>query len=100
MPVLSRSVPRVAMAGALAVLVVIVAGCESVVLTPSQDKALTALNHDRTANARWTLPDRSDVQHKAQAWAERLARENALYHSKPRVAYRPGGARSARTWAT
>ena len=43
--------------------------------------ALDALNRDRASRGLPALRVRSDLQAKAQAWAERLARENALSHS-------------------
>lgn len=43
--------------------------------------ALNALNRDRAAQGLPALRVRADLQAKAQAWAEKLARENALYHS-------------------
>lgn len=43
--------------------------------------ALALLNRDRTSRGLPALKVRADAQAKAQAWAERLARENALYHS-------------------
>jgi uncharacterized protein YkwD len=51
-------------------------------LTTSQEKVLTELNADRKAAGRRTLSVQDDAQRKAQAWAEKLARENKLYHSK------------------
>jgi len=43
--------------------------------------ALNALNRDRTAQGLPALRVRSDLQAKAQAWAEKMARENGLSHS-------------------
>jgi uncharacterized protein YkwD len=51
-------------------------------LTTSQEQVLTELNADRKAAGRRTLSVQDDAQRKAQAWAEKLARENKLYHSK------------------
>jgi uncharacterized protein YkwD len=51
-------------------------------LTPEQDTALKAMNKDRSAYKLRVLPTQADAQRKAQAWAEKLARENTLYHSK------------------
>lgn len=53
----------------------------SACLTPQQDKVLSELNQDRRAHGRTTLTTQSDAQAKAQAWAEKLAREGRLYHS-------------------
>ena len=44
--------------------------------------ALAALNRDRTSQGLPALRVRPDLQAKAQGWADRMARENALYHSK------------------
>jgi len=53
----------------------------SACLTPEQDSVLSELNADRRANNRTTLAVQADAQVKAQAWAEKLAREGKLYHS-------------------
>lgn len=58
---------------ALALLV----GC----LRSTQSQVLTELNADRTAYKLRTLPIQGDAQNKAQAWADKLAKENTLYHS-------------------
>ena len=50
-------------------------------LRPEQDQVLKELNSDRTSNRLRALPTQADAQRKAQAWAEKLARENKLYHS-------------------
>ncbi|WP_426571654.1 CAP domain-containing protein [Aquihabitans sp. McL0605] len=46
-----------------------------------QSQVLSELNGDRTANHLRALGTQADAQRKAQAWAEKLARENKLYHS-------------------
>jgi uncharacterized protein YkwD len=51
-------------------------------LGSSQTTVLKEMNADRTANRLRALPTQADAQRKAQAWAEKLARENTLYHSK------------------
>jgi uncharacterized protein YkwD len=43
-----------------------------------------ALNKDRVANRRAALRSQSAAQAKAQAWANRLAREGRMYHSNLR----------------
>jgi uncharacterized protein YkwD len=53
----------------------------SACLTPEQQKVLDELNHDRRVHGRSTLPNQSDAQAKAQAWAEKLALEGRIYHS-------------------
>ena len=50
-------------------------------LTSAQTQVLDEMNADRNANRLSTLPVQADAQRKAQAWAEKLARENTLYHS-------------------
>ena len=61
-----------------AVAALLLSGC---FLTSTQEGALDHLNDSRSANGRGRLGPQWDAQVKAQAWAERLARENALYHS-------------------
>ncbi|MFN8018968.1 MAG: hypothetical protein U0P45_12715, partial [Acidimicrobiales bacterium] len=66
----------------LALLVVLAAmsiltGC----LRTQQSQVQSELNADRRANSLRALPTQVDAQRKAQAWAEKLARENTLYHS-------------------
>lgn len=46
-----------------------------------QSAAMRSMNADRGANRLGSLRMQYDAQHKAQAWAEKLARENRLYHS-------------------
>lgn len=57
--------------------VALLTGC----LRSTQNQVLSELNADRSANKLRTLAIQSDAQAKAQAWAEKLARENKLYHS-------------------
>lgn len=66
----------------VAALVMATAMILSACLTPEQDKVLSELNADRRANNRTTLAIQGDAQAKAQAWAEKLAREGKLYHSR------------------
>ena len=51
-------------------------------LRSTQSQVLNELNADRAAHKLRTLGTQADAQRKAQAWAEKLARENKLYHSK------------------
>jgi uncharacterized protein YkwD len=44
-------------------------------------EGLALLNRDRTGHGLPALPVRADAQAKAQAWAEKLARDGALSHS-------------------
>ena len=50
-------------------------------LSPDQDQALSAMNRDRAAYRLGSLPMQGDAQAKAQAWAQKLASENTIYHS-------------------
>lgn len=50
-------------------------------LRSTQSQVLSELNADRSAHKLRTLATQADAQSKAQAWAEKLARENKLYHS-------------------
>ena len=70
----SRKVTVVALLAAVSLLL-------SACLGSAQTQVLNELNADRAANSRSTLPVQADAQRKAQAWAEKLARENKLYHS-------------------
>lgn len=51
-------------------------------LNAAQSEVLTALNNDRTAHRLAALPTQADAQKKAQAWAEKLARDGKLSHSR------------------
>ncbi len=50
-------------------------------LRTSQNQVQYELNGDRSAQQLRSLGTQADAQAKAQAWAEKLARENKLYHS-------------------
>jgi len=50
-------------------------------LRTGQNQVLSELNTDRKAHRVATLRTQADAQRKAQAWADKLARENRLYHS-------------------
>jgi len=82
MPRFARFLSRIGKVGALVAVVATLSGCLSLSLTAPQLIGMKALNNDRAAHRLRALPARTDVQRKAQAWAEKLARENALYHSK------------------
>ena len=68
-----RQIMVVTIVAALALLT----GC----LRAQQSQVLSELNADRTAHGLRALPTQADAQRKAQAWADKLARENTLYHS-------------------
>ena len=57
---------------------------------PNQTEVLNALNQDRQAHGLRALPIQNEAQAKAQAWAEKLARENRLYHSELTDGFGPG----------
>jgi uncharacterized protein YkwD len=73
-----RRIPRVVRAGLIAVaLAALLTSCFS----PARGEALRLLNQDRTSRGIPALGSHGQLDAKAQAWAERLARENRLYHS-------------------
>lgn len=74
---LPRTARRVAIVGLAFASLALLAGC----LNPAQDVVLRDLNGDRTANGRRALMPQEQAQAKAQAWANKLAREGTLYHS-------------------
>ncbi len=68
-----RAVTAIVLAASLSV----VTGC----LSAGQIQVQTELNTDRRTHSLRSLDVQADAQNKAQAWAEKLARENTLYHS-------------------
>lgn len=74
---LSRPVRRGGALIALLATVALLGAC----LSPAQSVVHQELNADRTSRGRAALNLQHDAQAKAQAWAEKLARENRLYHS-------------------
>ncbi len=72
-----RPARRVAVAAALVVALSLLGAC----LSPSQDLVRVEMNADRAANGLRPLTTQGDAEAKAQAWAERLAREGRIYHS-------------------
>lgn len=75
---------------ALAALVVAVSLATSACLSPSQSAVQAELNKDRSEHSLRTLPIQQEAQAKAQKWAEKLARENRLYHSDLKVGFGDG----------
>lgn len=74
--------PRITARRGLAVTVLVAAAALlSACLGPQQETVRTEMNSDRVANGLSALPVNFEAQAKAQAWAERLAREQKLYHS-------------------
>lgn len=65
------------MALAATVALSFLAGC----LTYEQEVVLNHLNRDRVAHGRTRLSTHSQAQAKAQAWADKLARDGRLSHS-------------------
>lgn len=71
-------VPRAVRAGAVALaLAAVLSSCYS----SPRGEALQLLNQDRTSRGVPALGSHGQLDAKAQAWAERLARENRIYHS-------------------
>ncbi|MFN8019447.1 MAG: hypothetical protein U0P45_15190 [Acidimicrobiales bacterium] len=66
---------------ALSALVVVIALATSACLSPNQVSVQDELNKDRVEHSVRALPIQQEAQAKAQKWAEKLARENRLYHS-------------------
>jgi uncharacterized protein YkwD len=73
--------PKTGRRATTAVLALLVAALLSACLSPAQTQVQRELNADRAARKVRTLPINYEAQAKAQAWAERLARERKLYHS-------------------
>ena len=73
----SSSKRRQVMVATILCAVALLTGC----LRSTQSQVLSELNADRQANGLRTLGTQADAQRKAQAWADKLARENTLYHS-------------------
>ena len=72
-----RLARRALSAALIAASLTMVTGC----LSAGQTQVQTELNADRQTHSLRTLGVQGDAQTKAQAWAEKLARENRLYHS-------------------
>ncbi|CAN5523239.1 hypothetical protein BH20ACT2_BH20ACT2_21350 [soil metagenome] len=58
-------------------LVLLLAAC----MSPEQQRAFDLVNISRAQNGLAAATQHGELQTKAQAWAERLAREGRLYHS-------------------
>lgn len=71
---------RAVAAASLGLLALLLTACFS----SAQQDVLIALNADRRANSLRALPNHSDLDRKAQAWAEKLARDGSLSHSNLR----------------
>ncbi len=73
-PCLAR---RALSAVCIAASLMMLTGC----LSAGQSQVQSEMNADRRAHSLSILGVQGDAQAKAQAWAEKLARENRLYHS-------------------
>ena len=78
---------RVGIAVVCLAMVTVLAGC----LSNNQIKVQNQVNADRVANGRAKLVDYSPADAKAQAWAEKLARDGRLSHSTLRDGYPSSG---------
>lgn len=74
---LSSSKRRQVLVATVLCAMALLTGC----LRSTQTQVLNELNADRSANKLRTLATQADAQAKAQAWAEKLAKENKLSHS-------------------
>jgi uncharacterized protein YkwD len=74
-----RNIPRrsVQAAGLALVLVLVLAGC----MSDGQTAVQKEMNADRTAHGLRALPTHQQLNAKAQAWAEKIARDGKLSHS-------------------
>lgn len=84
MPVIANKVsanPRVLRRSALVALTAVMALLLSACLNADQTTAFNALNASRSTHGAPKLDTHQEAQAKAQAWANKLARENRLYHS-------------------
>lgn len=72
---------RVGRVGALALVLALVVAALSGCLDNNQLYGQRRVNNSRAASGLSSLPIHAQAQAKAQAWANRLARENRLYHS-------------------
>lgn len=72
-----RVTRKTTLAVAMAVTITFLAGC----LSHDQQRTLDVMNWDRHVNGRSVLSVHNQAQAKAQAWAQKLAREGRIYHS-------------------
>jgi uncharacterized protein YkwD len=77
METMRTHLPRLLRAALAVTLALVLTAC----LSSGQSAVQNELNADRRAHGRTALRSYSALNKKAQAWAERLARENRLYHS-------------------
>ncbi len=76
---MTRNLPRrsIQVAALALALVLAFAGC----MSDGQTAVQNEMNADRTANGLRALPTHAQLNAKAQAWAEKLARDGKLSHS-------------------
>ncbi|CAN5669626.1 hypothetical protein BH10ACT1_BH10ACT1_22080 [soil metagenome] len=74
---LPRAARRTVAAATLVAMLTLLSAC----LSTTQTQVQSELNADRRAHGLSTLGIQNEAQAKAQAWANRLAAENRLYHS-------------------
>ena len=72
-----RRTSRIVLAGVAMLVTLLLAAC----LTSGQDAVLRELNSDRRAHGLSSLPAHGTLNSKAQAWAQKMAREGRLSHS-------------------
>lgn len=74
-----RNIPRnsLRVAALALVIVLLVSGC----ISSGQTQVQNEMNTDRRAHGLASLPTHSQLNAKAQAWAEKLARDGKLSHS-------------------
>jgi uncharacterized protein YkwD len=72
-----RSRARVLLPALAVILALVLGAC----MSAEQTRAHDALNHDRTSHGLRALPTHDTLNEKAQAWAEKIARDNRLSHS-------------------
>ncbi|HYI62718.1 MAG TPA: CAP domain-containing protein [Acidimicrobiales bacterium] len=66
----------------MALVATVLALLTSACLSTGQTTVLNEMNADRSSNRLRTLPTHPELDAKAQAWAEKLARDNRLSHSR------------------
>ena len=74
----ARTFRRLTATAGTAAVALLLTGC----LTDGQAQVQSELNADRQANGRTALSIQAQAQAKAQAWAEKIARDGKLSHSK------------------
>lgn len=73
--------PRIRRGMLIGSVVVVLTLLLSACMSPEQTRAHDALNRDRRTHRLAALPTHETLNKKAQAWAEKIARDNRLSHS-------------------